>query len=100
MRAVVVDVLEKWARHRAANWADDNAAEWGSKLIVWLTVCQHPTRAKFLAAGAEKVLRSIHRDSGVLERTKSWACDALRYLGLDPGLKQEIRIPGLGSWFL
>ena len=28
--------MEKWAQHRADDWADDNVAQWGSEAIYYL----------------------------------------------------------------
>ena len=55
--AVVVNVLEKWARHRTTDDAEDNVAQWGSFVIEKLVT--EDTRARWLAAGAEGVLRGI-----------------------------------------
>ena len=49
--------MEKWAQHRTAEGADDNVAQWGSIVIFWLVTSD--TRAPWLAAGAERVLRGI-----------------------------------------
>ena len=56
----MVGVLEKWAQHRAADYADDNVAQWGSFVILWLVT--EDTRAPWLAASAERVLRGIAAD--------------------------------------
>ena len=53
----MVGVLEKWAQHRSTDWADDNVAQYGSEAIWWLV--PKDTRAPWLAAGAEGVLRGI-----------------------------------------
>ena len=78
----MLGVLEKWAQHRTADGADDNVAQWGSRAIYWLVTTD--TRAPWLAAGAEGILRSIAAGtSEASDKAKSWARDALRELGLN-----------------
>ena len=73
--------MEKWAQHRTTDSADDNVAEWGSWAI-WYLVTEE-TRAPWLAAGAEGVLRGIIADTSVAtDRAKSDARNALGNLGL------------------
>ena len=79
---VVVGVLEKWARHRAVDEADDNVAQWGFGAIGYLAVRDEPTQVKFIAAGAEQVLRSIRVHSDASEVVKIYADWALEKLGL------------------
>ena len=57
--AVVMTVLEKWALHRAADHADDNVALSGSFTIYLLASEDNESRARWLTAGAEGVLRGI-----------------------------------------
>ena len=77
----MVGVLEKWAQHRTTDWADDNVAQWGSLAICRLVTAD--TRAPWLAAGAEGVLRGITADTSVASSgAKSNASSALRQLGL------------------
>ena len=83
----MVDVLEKWAQHRTTDdadqlpWFDDDVAYWGSRAIFWLVT--RDTRAPWLAAGAEGVLRGIAADtSGTSNWAKGEARDALKQLGL------------------
>ena len=77
----MVGVLEKWAQHRTADDADDNVAQLGSDAIYWLVT--EATRAPWLAAGAERVLRGIATDtSGASGEAKSEARDALEKLGV------------------
>ena len=76
----MVGVLEKWAQHRTTD-ADDNVARWGSGAI-YLLVTRN-TRAPWLAAGAEGVLRGIIAGtSGASGEAKSPARLALGKLGL------------------
>ena len=73
--------MEKWAQHRTTDSADDNVAEWGSWAI-WYLVTEE-TRAPWLAAGAEGVLRGIAvGTSGASGRAKIEARLALSELGL------------------
>jgi hypothetical protein len=77
----MVGVLEKWAQHRTTDYADDNVAGWGSWVIYWLVTKE--IRAPWLAAGAERVLRSIIADrSNASTWAKSEARSALKELGL------------------
>ena len=77
----MVGVLEKWAQHRTTDYAEDNVAYSGS-LAIWDLVSKD-TRAPWLAAGAERVLRGIAADtSGASGKAKSNARDALKHLGL------------------
>ena len=73
--------MEKWAQHRTTDDADDNVAYYGSLVIYWLVTKE--TRAPWLAAGAERVLRGIIADtSGASGEAKKWARNALKELGL------------------
>ena len=73
--------MEKWAQHRTTDGGDDNVAEWGSWAIYNLVT--EDTRARWLAAGAEGVLRSIAADMSVASReAMNEARSALRELGL------------------
>ena len=77
----MLGVLEKWAQHRTTDSADDNVAQWGSLAIYVLVTTD--TRAPWLAAGAEGVLRGIAADtSGASGEAKKWARNALKELGL------------------
>ena len=82
MSAGVVQLLQAHAAHRAGDYADDNVCQYGSLAINWLAKNHKPSKAKFIAAGAEQVLRSIRADAGTSEMTKEWAGDALKALGL------------------
>ena len=73
--------MEKWALHMTTDYADDNGAMWGSWAIYWLVT--EDTRAPWLAAGAEGVLRGIAADtSGASGEAKNAARKALKELGL------------------
>ena len=77
--------MEKWAQHRTGDNADDNVAQYGSWAIRWLTEGDPDSRARLLAAGAERVLRGITKEdtSAASRGAKSNARDALKYgLGL------------------
>ena len=77
----MVGVLAKWAQHRTTDDADDNVAQYGSSAIYFLETKE--TRAPWLAAGAERVLRGIAADtSGASGKAKSDARNALKELGL------------------
>ena len=81
LRVVVVDVLEKWAQHRAIDSSDDNVAGLGSEAINRLVT--NDTRAPWLAAGAEGVLRGITAGtSEASDSAKRWARSALNKLRL------------------
>ena len=82
LSAGAVQLVEAHAAHRAGDSAADNVCQWGSVAIQWLAESQEPSKAKFLAAGAEDVLRSIRADAGTAEQTKKIAGDALKALGL------------------
>ena len=79
----MVGVLEKWAQHRTTDGVDDNVAQYGSFAIEY-TACGDPdSKARWLAAGAEGVLRGITAGTSVAsDRAKSWARDAMKELGL------------------
>ena len=69
--------MEKWAQHRTTDDAVDNVAQWGSLAIERLTTTD--TRALWLAAGADEVLRGIIADtSAASDKAKRWARDALK----------------------
>ena len=73
--------MDKWAQHRTTDYADDNVAGWGSRAIYWLVT--EETRAPWLAAGAERVLRGIAAGtSKASDSAKSEARSALNTLGL------------------
>ena len=73
--------MEKWAQHRTTDDADDNVARYGSWAIRILVT--EDTRAPWLAAGAERVLRGIAADtSGAYGKANSNARDALEKLGV------------------
>ena len=73
--------MEKWALHMTTDYADDNGAMWGSWAISCLVT--EDTRAPWLAAGSERVLRGIAEDTSVASgEAKYWARLALGKLGL------------------
>ena len=73
--------MEKWAQHRTTDMADDNVAYWGCYAIYYLA--RGDTRAPWLAAGAEGVLRGIIADtSGASVMDKHVAICALIALDL------------------
>ena len=74
--------MQAHVAHRARDWADDDVCGWGSLAIKWLARNHEPSKAKFIAAGAEQLLRSIRADAGTSAQTKEWAGDALKTLGL------------------
>jgi hypothetical protein len=82
LSAGVVQLLRAHAAHRADDDADDNVCWWGSWAIYLLANNHEPSKAKFIAADAEAVLKSIRADAGTSERTKEVAGDALKALGL------------------
>ena len=82
LSAGVVQLLRAHAAHRAGDRADDNVCQRGSLAIKWLAKNHEPSKAKFIAADAEAVLKSIRVDAGISELTKEWAGDALNALGL------------------
>ena len=82
LSAGVVQLLRAHAAHRADDMAYDNVCWWGSWAIYWLAKSHQPSEAKFIAADAEAVLKSIRAAAGTSERTKEEAGDALKALGL------------------
>ena len=91
----MLQVLGKCAQHRPASDEED-VAQWGSRLIYCLLTVSDDAihKARWLDAGAEKVLRDILKDSGASSGAKSYAGYALRNgLGLTSistfGLKQN-----------
>ena len=75
--------MEKWAQHRTTDWADDNVAYWGSWAIKLTARGDPDSKARWLAAGAERVLRGIAAGtSEASDRAKEWARDAMKELGL------------------
>ena len=73
--------MEKWAQHRTTDDADDNVAHYGSSAIHLLAT--EDTRAPWLAADAERILRGIAADTnGASGDAKSEARYALKKLGL------------------
>ena len=82
-----MSVLEKWAQHRTCDDADDNVAQYGSKAIEMLASGDPDSRARWLAAGAEGVLRSIAAEdtSDASSEARRYAREALKDgLGLQP----------------
>ena len=82
LSAGVVQLLHAHAAHRGRDDADDNVCQRGSLAIRYLANSHQPSKAKFIAAGAEQSLRSIRADTGTSALTKQWAGDALKALGL------------------
>ena len=82
LSAGVVQLLRAHAAHRADDYADDNVCQWGSLAIRDLANSHQPSKAKFIAAGAEAVLKSIRADAGTSALVKDRAGDALKALGL------------------
>ena len=83
--AVVVGVLEKWAQHWTTDDAEVNVALWGSLAIEYLARGDPDSKAPWLAAGAERVLRGITEEdtSAASDGAKRKSRDALKYgLGL------------------
>jgi len=78
----VVQLLRAHAAHRARDDAYDNVCQQGSFAIEYLAKNHEPSKAKFIAAGAEAVLKSIRADAGTSAQTKSWAGYAMKALGL------------------
>ena len=74
--------MQAHVAHRAGDRADDNVCQWGSRAIYWLAKSHEPSKAKFIAAGADQLLKSIRTDAGTSAQTKQWAGDALKALGL------------------
>ena len=77
--------MQAHVAHRAGVYGDgayDNVCQWGSLAIKYLANSHEPSKAKFIAAGAEQLLRSIRADAGTSAQTKEWAGDALEALGL------------------
>ena len=74
--------MQAHVAHRAGDRADDNVCQWGSLAIKWLARNHEPSKAKFIAAGADQLLKSIRADAGTSAETKQWAGDALKALGL------------------
>ena len=74
--------MQAHVAHRANDYADDNVCKWGSAAIEFVAKGHEPSKAKFIAAGAEAVLKSIRADTGTSALTKQWAGDALKALGL------------------
>ena len=74
--------MQAHVAHRADDWANDNVCGLGSRAIRDLAYNHEPSKAKFIAAGAEAVLKSIRADAGTSAQTKEWAGDALKALGL------------------
>ena len=75
--------MEKWAQHRTTDDADDNVAQYGSYAIELTAIGDPDRKARWLAAGAEGVLRGIIAGtSGASGEAKKWARNALKELGL------------------
>ena len=82
LSAGVVQLLQAHVAHRADDWANDNVCQWGSSAIEFVAKNHEPSKAKFIAAGAEQLLKSIRADAGTSAQIKEWAGDALKALGL------------------
>jgi len=74
--------MQAHVAHRADDRADDNVCQRGSWAIEWLAKSHEPSKAKFIAADAEAVLRSIRADAGISRRVKDRAGDTLEEFGL------------------
>ena len=75
--------MEKWAQHRTTNGADDNVAQYGSYAIEYTASGDPDSKARWLVAGAERVLRGISAGTSVAsDKAKQWARDAMKELGL------------------
>ena len=76
--------MEKWSQHRTTDDADDNVARYGSYAIEKLARGDPDSKARWLAAGVEGVLRDIADEgtSGASDRAKREARNALESLGL------------------
>ena len=74
--------MQAHVAHRADDDAYDNVCQKGSAAIRYLAENHEPSKAKFIAAGAEAVLRSIRADAGTSEVVKDRAGNALKALGL------------------
>ena len=75
--------MEKWTQHKTTDDADDNVAAWGSWVIELTATGDPDSKARWLAAGAERVLQGITAGTSVAsDRAKSWARDAMKELGL------------------
>ena len=74
--------MQAHVAHRAGDRADDNVCQKGSVATEYVAKTHEPSKAKFIAAGAEQLLRSIRADAGTSAQTKEWAGDALKALGL------------------
>ena len=82
LSAGVVQLLRAHAAHRANDNAYDNVCKWGSFAINNLAYNHEPSKAVFIAAGAEAVLKSIRADAGTSAQTKRCAGYAMKALGL------------------
>ena len=80
--AGVVQLMQAHLAHRAGDYDFDNVGGSGSLAIRDFAKNHEPSKAKFIAAGAEAVLRSIRADAGTSARTKEWAGNTLKALGL------------------
>ena len=71
----MVNILGKWAQHRPTQKDDDNVAQWGSYAIEKLARGDPDSKARWLAAGVEGVLRDIADEgtSGASDRAKTEA---------------------------
>ena len=74
--------MQAHAAHRADDRAYDNVCQRGSLAIEWLAYKHEPSKGKFIAAGAEQLLRSIRADAGTSEVVNDRAGSALNALGL------------------
>ena len=86
--AVMVRGLVQWVQYPPSDADGDgddyNVASWGSRAIQHLARGDKPTKAHFLAAGAEQVLRRILSEIGTSEISKRYGGDALKVLGRQP----------------
>ena len=74
--------MQAHVAHRANDNAYDNVCQRGSAAIEDLAKNHEPSKAKFIAAFAEAVLRSIRADAGTSAQIKEWAGEALNAVGL------------------
>ena len=81
LRAVVVSLLRLHPSHGAEDYADDNVAQHGAYVISCMAENDAPSKALFLAAGAEEALRAIVSAEETSGDAKKWARSALHKLG-------------------
>ena len=87
--AVVVSLLRLHPSHGAKDWADDNVAQHGARVISWIVEKHAPSKAMFLVAGTEEALRAIVSAEGTSLSAKYYAKSALRKLGLELNEENE-----------